>query len=73
MGKEKRMTRTIRVYEPTAQLIEAIMRHEKGKHFADVVEEWAKRLYPDSYETVIESTDRIDNVLGKEHPSDRGE
>lgn len=64
--KERRVTRQIRVYEETARLIDALIRRTPELTFADVVEYWAKSVYPSSYETVIKTEKELDDVLAKE-------
>ena len=67
MDKGKRMTRTIRVDEHTAQLIEAILRRDRGKKFADIVGAWADVLYPKSHRIASENFERLDDVLDTEY------
>lgn len=63
----KRSTRQIRAYEDTALLIEAVMRaSNEHRTFADVLDEWARTIYPEVYEEIIESRKRIDDKLRKD-------
>ena len=64
--KERRVTRQIRVYEETARLIDAMIRRTPELTFADVVEGWAKSVYPVSYEIVIKTEKEIDETLAQE-------
>lgn len=60
------MTRQVRAYEETAQLIEALVRRDSSKKFADVLDEWAARLYPDTYRAIKEKNELVDERLDKE-------
>lgn len=60
------MTRQVRAYETTAQLIEAIVRREQGKVFADVLEDWARALYPDTFAAIEEKNELVDERLERE-------
>ena len=65
MSKRTRIQRTIRVYEETAQLIEAIMHVQEGKKFADVVEDMARKLYPDEYVAIQKKIELVEDMIRK--------
>jgi hypothetical protein len=65
MPKRTRIQRTIRVYEETAQLIEAIMHVQEGKKFADVVEDMARKLYPDEYVAIQKKIELVEDMIRK--------
>jgi hypothetical protein len=65
MAKRSRMQRTIRVYEETAQLIEAIMHVQDDKKFADVVEDWARKLYPNEYVAIRQKIELVEEMIRK--------
>jgi len=65
MAKRSRMQRTIRVYEETAQLIEAILRVKDVKKFADVVEDWARQLYPEEYIAIQQKMEQVEGMIRK--------
>lgn len=60
------MTRQVRAYEETAQLIEALIRRDPTKSFADILHEWAERLYPETYETIQEKMEVIDETIDRD-------
>lgn len=67
MSEKARMTRQIRVFNETAALIEAIIkRSPAGTTFAEIVEDWARKLYPQAYQTIISTMEELDNVLLEE-------
>lgn len=66
MSKRPRMTRQVRAYEETAQLIEALVRLHPEKKFADVLEEWATALYPDVYQAIKEKNEIVVELLDKQ-------
>ena len=70
MVKRSRMQRTIRVYEETAQLIEAIMHVQEDKKFADVVEDWARKLYPNEYVAIKQKIELVEEMIRKSDKSD---
>jgi hypothetical protein len=70
MAKSDRMQRTIRVYEETAQLIEAIMHVQDGKKFADVVEDWARKIYPDEYVAIKQKIALVEDMIRKSAKAD---
>lgn len=57
------MYRQIRAYEETAQLIESLVRQESGKKFADVLEDWARQLYPDVYAAIERHVEEVGTLL----------
>jgi len=63
-----RKTRTIRVYEETALLIDAITRKEGStlRTQGDVVEDWAKRLYPNAVGAVTSLTSEIGSAIDED-------
>jgi hypothetical protein len=65
MVQRSRMQRTIRVYEETAQLIEAIMHVQDGKKFADVVDDWARKLYPAEYVAIKQKIALVEDMIRK--------
>lgn len=69
------MYRQIRAYEETAQLIESLVRISDDKKFADVLEDWARRLYPDAYSAIREHVNELDSLIQKdrEHQEDNDE
>lgn len=66
MSKRSKMTRQVRAYETTAQLIEAIVRRDPNKVFADVLEEWARALYPETLAAIEEKNELVDERLDRE-------
>jgi hypothetical protein len=62
---KNRMHRTIRVYEETAQLIEAFMHVQNGKTFADVVEDWVLQLYPDEHAAIQKKMELVEDMIRK--------
>jgi hypothetical protein len=66
MTKRQRMTRQVRAYEETAQLIEALVRLNPDRKFADVLDDWANRLYPETYQAIKEKNELVDERLGRE-------
>lgn len=61
---KKRATRTIRVYETQAILIDQLARRSaKNRTVADVIEDWAQRLYPAANEAIKQTTGTIDEAI----------
>jgi hypothetical protein len=58
-----RPTRTVRVYETTAVLIDQLVRRERGKTVADVVESWAKQLYPRASAAAEQVSTEVDTAI----------
>lgn len=66
-AKRMRKTRTIKVDESVALLIDTIIkRRTASTTYADITEEWARRLYPEGLAAVDRASDDIGSALEKD-------
>lgn len=69
---KKRATRTIRVYETQAVLIEYLVRRAaKNTTIADVVEEWASSLYPKGNTAIEQVGGAIEDAISADEEAER--
>ena len=59
----KRETRQVRVSDSVGLLIEHLTETNPNLKFADVLEDWANRLYPETYEAIVKGHKRVNELL----------